>query len=209
MNLCGIFVMHTATPMTRDYFWDKITPRTDVGSPRDRAKTTMGFDEYEEVFISTVFRGEEDIECNGAVVPNDNQSTDNEGDDKNSVVSNDKSVCRNHNNSNSRNEDDDEDVLLTQEEREQRLAIAIKKLGNMSRKPLHKFAISDLFVRGKLMLGNLAKTRKAAIDKREMKRRLIRQAIKYFGMQMLERRQALDKCIERSVNVTFPYVMPS
>jgi hypothetical protein len=99
--------------------------------------------------------------------------------------------------------------LLTREEREQRLAIAIKKLGNMSRKPLHKFATSDLFLRGKLTLGNLAKTRKAAIDKREMKRRLIRQAIKYFGMQMLERRQALDKCIERSVNVTFAYVMPS
>ena len=131
------------------------------------------------------------------------------------MVSNDESVCRNNNNAIARNEesdddnDDDDDVLLTREEREQRLAIAIKKLGNMSRKPLHKFATVDLFERGKLTLGNLSKTRKAVIDKREMKRRLIHQAIKYFGTQMLSRRQVLEQCIDRSANMTSNYVMPS
>ena len=109
-------------------------------------------------------------------------------------------------------DDDDNDdgkVLLTREERDQQLAIALKKLGNMSRKPLHKYATVDLFARGKLSLGNLAKTRKALIDKRDLKRRTIFQAIKYFRGQMVQRIGNLERCIARSADSTFPYTMPS
>ena len=132
----------------------------------------MAFDEYEEVFVSTVVRGEDAVESDSVPLA-EKANTENElfGDEDNSMVSNDESVCQT-NNRYIRNEDSDDDddendgeILLTREERDERLAVALKKLGNMTRKPLNKYATVDIFVRGKLTLGNLAKTRKAEIDK--------------------------------------------
>ncbi len=152
---------------------------------------------------------------NSNAIPDDENDDDVNGDDS-SIVSNDESVCRENNNirqtGGDQSDDEEEDpdnILLSREEREERLEIALKKLGNMSRKPLNKYATTDLFKRGQLTLGNLSKTRKAAIDKRDLNRQSVYQSIKYFRTQMRMRRLRLERCVERSADPTFRYHMPS
>jgi hypothetical protein len=104
---------------------------------------------------------------------------------------------------------DTDDTILTNEHRKDRISIAMKKLGNMTRKLLDKHATTDVFAKGGLLLGGQAKSRKKAIGKTESKRELIYASIKYFEGQLDERRARLKECILRSSNPNSRFIVPS
>ncbi len=183
----SIFVSHTAVPMNCDFFWNFVKPKVGVGSPRDICKTTVDYDEHENELRNRVLAG---------VIHDGND--DGVRDDVSAVSNDDESVCANSTSSDavrledSDGEDDEQDVFQSQEERDRRLELSMRKLGNMSRKSLHKYATTDLFVRGQLLLGSVAKARKVSRAKRECKRELVYQSLSFFGSQMEQRRQGLE-----------------
>jgi len=195
-------------------------PKVGVGSPRDISKTTVDYDEHENQLRNRVLAGvirDDDVLIDDG---NDDGVCDNGNDDgvldDASAVSNDaESVCANSTSSDavrledSDGEDNKQDVSLLQEERDWRLELSMRKLGNMSRKSLHKCATTDLFVRGQLLLGSVAKARKVSCAKRERKHELVYQSLSFFGSQMEQRRQGLEGCMLRSSDATFVYQMPT
>jgi hypothetical protein len=46
--------------MRQDYFWNVVEPRINVGSPRDKSKTTLPFDQHEQEFHRRVIVGVHD-----------------------------------------------------------------------------------------------------------------------------------------------------
>ena len=133
-------------------------PKVGVGSPRDISKTTFDYDEHENELRNRVLAGvirDDDIELiddgNDDGV-RDNGNDDGVRDDASAVSNDAESVCANITSSDavrledSDGEDDKQDVFISQEERDQRLELSMRKLGNMSRKSLHKYATTDLFV---------------------------------------------------------------
>ncbi len=129
-----------------------------------------------------------------------NQNND---DDNESIVSNDESICPNRTEGvivdNDSDSDGDED--LTEDERAKKSALALKKLGNINRKPLDSNAIIDIVVVGKLLLQkHLLKSRQKALRKQARKRDIIYHSMKYFSAQMEERRRHLAECLRRSAD---------
>jgi len=130
------------------------------------------------------------------------------------AISNDESICANSTSSeavrlhDSDVDDDGDEVFISREEQDRRLEAAMRKLGNMSRKPLSKYATTDLFIRGRLMLGGIAKTRKLFHAKRKCQRELIYKSVEYFGTQMAKRRLRLEECLVRSSDNMYGYHMP-
>ncbi len=51
MHLCLIFVSHEPTPMNKDYFWDVVRPKTNVGSIHNHDKTTIPHTEHKRNLI--------------------------------------------------------------------------------------------------------------------------------------------------------------
>ena len=125
------------------------------------------------------------------------------------------SICHSISEGVTANDDDEElqgdtdDTILTNEQRKDRISIAMKKLGNMTRKLLDKHATTDVFAKGGLLLGGQSKSRKKAIGKTESKRELIYASIKYFEGQLDERRARLEECILRSSNPNSRFIVPS
>jgi hypothetical protein len=212
-----VFCAHTPVIMTRDFFFNLVKPKTGVGSPRDICKTTVAFDEHETEMNCRVFTG--NIICDDEVHPYDQLQEDGVGflRDDMSAVSNDETIGANSMSSaavrvddmdSNDDDDNDDDVFFSQEDRDKALEAAMRKLGNMHRKPLNKYAVIDPFARGHLLLGGMAKQRKISRDKVESKRALIHQSLKYFGSQMEQRRTRLEECMIRSTDESFMYNMP-
>ena len=101
---------------------------TNVGSARDHNKTTVPLTEHERGVISRLgTRGES---------PSDAEHDD---DDNESTVSNDESICPNRTEGVSvlNDSDSDGDEDLTEDKRAKKSSLALKKMGNISRKPLN------------------------------------------------------------------------
>ena len=118
-------------------------------------------------------------------------------------MSNDESICPNRTEGvvvdNDSDSDGDED--LTHDEHAKKSALALKKLGNISRKTLDKNAIIDLVVFGKLLMQeHLLKSRQIALCKQARKRDLIFYSMKYFSAQMEKCRRNLAECLRRSAD---------
>jgi len=196
-------------------------PKVGVGCPRDISKTTFDYDEHENELRNRVLAGvirDDDVELiddgNDDGV-RDNGNDDGVRDDASAVSNDAESVCANITSSDavrledSDGEDDKQDVFISQEERDRRLELSMRKLGNMSWKSLHKYATTDLFVRGQLLLGSVAKARKVSRAKRERKCELVYQSLSFFGSQMEQRRQGFDRCMLCSSDAMFVYQMPT
>ena len=80
----------------------------------------------------------------------------------------------------------------------------------MSRKPLDKYATTDLFEHGMwLKKTTLHKTRSNTIQKMIRKQELIYVLMKYFTEQITQQRQLLGRCSLQSVVETTAYEEPS
>jgi hypothetical protein len=111
-----VFEYQIITKMDNDYFWKLIKIKRNVGSVRDRDKTTVPYSEHEHEVIGRLVRGE---------TPDDTKREEN---DDLSEASNDESICPNRsegvtidNNSNI-----DEDEELTNEQLVTKSALALK-----------------------------------------------------------------------------------
>jgi hypothetical protein len=138
MHSAMVFVDHTPVTMTRDFFFNFVKPKSGVGSPCDICKTTMAFDKHETEMSCRVLTG--NIRCDDELQPDGVCLRDDM-----SAVSNDEMICGNSMSSaavrlddinNDDDDDDDDGVLLSWEDRDKALEAAIRKLGNMHRKPL-------------------------------------------------------------------------
>ncbi len=188
MHLCLIFVSHKSSPMHKDYFWNIVCPKTNVGFIRDCDKTTIPHTEHKHGLICRIIRGQ---------VNNDKQDSDNDNHDKDDV-----SKMSNDNNSEVNFihaiDDDDFDGDVTNEECAARLEITCKKLGNMSRKPVDRHATTNLFATGHVYLQKgLPKAHNAALRKQQHKQELIFSSMKYFSAQMDQRKTKLDNFAKR------------
>ena len=80
----GIFQTHNATSMMATYFWQYIVPATNVGTAKDKDKTTVEYDDWEQALheringtdVNTVPVGEsciaaDDDSIGSAVTEND------------------------------------------------------------------------------------------------------------------------------------------
>ncbi len=90
------------------------------------------------------------------------------------------------------------------------LEIALKKLGNISRKPVDRHATANLFATGhEYLRKGLPKVCNAALRKQQHKHELIFNLMKYFSSQMDQRRTKLDKFSKRSSDPSTVYHQPS
>ena len=218
LHRCHVFVSHDKVIMHKDFFWMVVEPKISVGSPRDKGKTTLPFDEHEVELHQRVVVGVSPPECDDMVDVIDGNDEINTADDLSVLtnISNEESICRSEGLWDRIDNDDDEEIdndddrfRLTREQRNDRLTMAMKKLGNMSRKPLDKHVITDIFVKGGLLLGGVLKLRNASMQKLIRKRELICRSMTYFESQLAERRMHLEECIRRSSDPSIRYHVPS
>jgi hypothetical protein len=84
---------------------------------------------------------------------------------------------------------------MLEEEHKMMLADSIRKLGNMSRRPIDKCTTKDIVKHGLSMIKtNLQQTGRVALQKVERKQESILQSIDYFSIQMDNRRELLKTC---------------
>ena len=167
---------------------------------RDRDKTTVPYSEHELGVIGRLVRGET------------SDDTKREDDDDLSSASNDESICPNRSEGVTieNNSDSDGDEELTDDQRATKSALALKKLGNMSRRKLDVNATTDIMIVGNLLLKKkLGKSRKKSLSKQQKKRKLIFDSMKYFSAQMEKRRKHLTECSKQSADPTTAYEQPS
>jgi hypothetical protein len=87
--------------------------------------------------------------------------------------------------------------------------IALKKLGNMSRKPVDRHATTDLFATGhECLRKGLPKRCNAALRKQQRKCELLFNSMKYFSSQMDQRGIKLNKFSKRSLDPSTVYHQP-
>ena len=132
MNSAAIFSAHEHVLIHRDFLWNHVTPKTDVGSPRDHCKTTVAFDEYEVQLRSRVFCSKRGNELNNEPIEEGDDIDDDLLRDDLSPRSNDESICGLSRSEavrlDSDDEDDnDDDIMLTQAGKETRLEVAMKR----------------------------------------------------------------------------------
>jgi hypothetical protein len=85
-------------------------------------------------------------------------------------------------------------------------ALALKKLGNVLKKPYNKMAVRDVFVQGKLVLSRkLYSERQLTLKKQRQKQDLIVDAMIYFESMMAKRRALLNECVRRSADPNHKY----
>ena len=195
-----VFEHQITTKMDDDYFWKVIKIKRNVGSVRDRDKSTVPYSEHELGVIGRLVRGE---------TPDDTERDD---DDDLSTASNDESICPNRSEgvTMDNNSDSDDDEEVTDDQRATKSALALKKLGNMSRKKLDVNATKDITIIGNLLIKKkLGKSRQKSLSKQQKKRKLIFDSMKYFSAQMDERRKHLTECSKRSADPTTAYEQPS
>jgi hypothetical protein len=126
LSSSNVFENHLSVKMDKDYFRKLINVKLNVGSARDHNKSTVPYSEHERELIGRLIRGE---------LPNDTARDDN---DDLLEASDEKSICPNPRegatvDDNSESNGDEE---LTNDEHATKAALALKKLGNMSRKKL-------------------------------------------------------------------------
>ena len=123
-------------------------------------------------------------------------------------MSNDESICPNRTEGVAVDNDSNIDGV-TKDERAKKSALALKKMGNISRKTLDSNAIIDLVVVGKLLLQkHLLQSHQKALCKQARKRDLIYYSMKYFSAQMEEHRRHLAECSRRSADHNSVYEQP-
>ncbi len=147
-----------------------------VGSPRDHDRTSMPYSEHKNVLLTRIVIGQ-----------NSHDETDGlaEDDENGSVMSNEDSICSNNSKGVNVYHGDPNNNDMTNEDREGMLENSLKNLGNMSCKPLHRHAATNLFVHGKQVLHkNIHKSQSTYIAKLQRKKNMILDSIKYFSDQM-------------------------
>jgi hypothetical protein len=143
------------------------------------------YSEHEREVIGRLVRGG---------TPDDTEREDN---DDLSEASNNESICPNRSEGVTidNNSDSDGDEELTDDQGVTKSVLALKKLGNMSRKKLDVNATTDIMVVGNLLiLKKLGKSRQKTLFKQHKKRKLIFDSMKYFLAQIEERRKHLTEC---------------
>ena len=190
LTRAGIFKSHEAVEMNNDYFWKVIRKRDDSGTVLDRTKEYLPFTKAEERIrdrIKNIDRVSDDQFDEG----------DNDDDDNESTTSSVAVVDV------ERTSEAVEDVssiadeagweLLSDELKAKEARESLKKLGNISRRKLHKHALKDVFIHGDIMLKkNIMKIRTKALRRKKRKYQLIMMAMKHFDTQMTYRRKVLD-----------------
>jgi hypothetical protein len=156
ISSCDIFVLHNLMPMNKDHFWSVIHPRVNVGSPWDHDKIHISYTEHKQELVNRIVLGKTTPEYTNHNMKDDDQP----------LMSNEDSICSinskgvNMYNTNKADSEDD----MTDDEHAVCLANSLKKLGNMSCKPLDRYAPTDLFAHSKVLLGTgLHKTRHSAL----------------------------------------------
>ena len=85
--------------------------------------------------------------------------------------------------------------------------MALKALGNVEKKQLHRLATKDLFATGNRILSKtIKKIRRKAIQRKKRKFQLILMSIKYFETQMEYRRAILDSRIKKTKEKKMTFV---
>ena len=108
------------------------------------------------------------------------------------------------------NSESDGDKELTDDERVTKSALALKKLGNMSRKKLEVNATTNIMVVGNLLIWKkLGKASQKSLCKQRKKRKLIFDSMKYFSAQMKDHREHLTECSKKSADPRTVYEQPS
>jgi hypothetical protein len=150
ISSCEIFELQTPVSMHKDIFWSVIYPRTVVGSPRDHDQTNRPYSEHKNVFLARIVRGQHSHDDTDELAD----------DDKNgSVMSNKDSICSNNSEGVNVYHDESDNNDMTNEDRKGMFENSLKNLGNMSRKPLHWYATTNLFIHGRRVLcKNIHKT---------------------------------------------------
>jgi hypothetical protein len=86
---------------------------------------------------------------------------------------------------------------------------ALKKLGNMMKKPYNKMAARDVFVQGKLVLSQKLYTeQQLTLNKQRQKCDLILDAMIYFEFMMINQQSQLNECVRRSADLNHEYRIP-
>jgi hypothetical protein len=161
----------------------------------------MPYSDHKNVLLARIVRGQ-----------NSHDETDGfvEDDKNGSVMNNEDSICFNYSEGANVYHGNSYDNDTTDKEREGMLENSLKNLGNLSCKPLLRYATTDLFVHGKQVLHkNIHKSGSTDIAKLQRKRNMILDSIKYFSVQMEHRREQLVKCSTRSADVNTVYTIPS
>ncbi len=133
--MTNIFVTHEPTKTAKDFFWTAIKQKVGVGSPRDHDKTTVLQSEHKLELISrivTIKNMSGEVFCDA----NDNAVN---GEDDESLFSHD-SQCVNAINI----YDDEGSTGMLEDKHKTMLADSMRKLGNMSRKHIDKYANTDI-----------------------------------------------------------------
>jgi hypothetical protein len=165
IDSCEIFEFPTPVKMHNNFIRSVIRLRTVIGSPRYHDQASMPYSEHENVLLTRIVIGQ-----------NSHDETDGiaEEDKNGSVMSNKDSICSNNSEGVHVYHGDSNDNDMTNEDREGMLEKGLKNLGNMSRKPLHQYATTDLFVHGKQVLHkNIHTSQSTYIAKLERKRNMI------------------------------------
>ena len=146
----------------------------------------MPYSDHKNVLLARIVRGQ-----------NSHDETDGiaEEDKNGSVMSNKDSICSNNSKGVNVYHGEFNNDDMTNEDCKGMLENSLKNLGNLSCKPLLRYATTDLFVHGKQVLHkNIHKSGSTDIAKLQRKRNMILDSIKYFSVQMEHQCEGLVKC---------------
>jgi hypothetical protein len=153
-------------------------PGLTLVSSCDHDKTIMPYTEHEEEMLCGIVWCEVSAKLTDEYVDDNDQSN----------LTNDESINTfNFARGVHINDDGKFNMDMTDKEREHFLEQSLKKLGNMSCKPIYKYTITDLFQKGMLLMTkNLHTTQKRALEKVRRKQELIFISMRFFKAQMTD-----------------------
>ena len=199
-------------------FWQCIIPPENVGTSKDKDKTTVECDEWEQA-LNDHIRGNSAPYIDSQPGPittrseiagdDDSHYSANSVVDVQSVAGSVQTYHVSYANSDSDNNGLDDVAEMDGEHLLQNAVDGLKKIGNAGKKSYNTLATSDVFKRGNLLLSiSICKKRKKALEKKERKRTLTLMAASYFENIMRIRRQHLAENLHRSQNMQYVYNAP-
>jgi len=147
--------------------------------------------------------------CQSSLDAMDNSDVIAVGDDERSNNTNDESIFSRSSHRVAGVEEEEEGLDGVHMDESEELRLTLNRLHIKNQKPLNKYATTDVFEHGLVLMRNLQKTRTDALNNMQRKRDYVREAVRYFSYHMEKRRELLARCSLRSTNPTTVYYQPS
>ena len=178
------------------------------GSPRDHDRTNVPLTQHESVLLSRLVTVEFTDGLQSSLDAKGNNDVIVGGDDERSDNTNDESIFSRSSLCVAGVEEEENGLDIVNMDESEELRLTLNRLHIKNQKPLNKYATTDVFEHGLVLMRNLHKTRTVALNKIQRKRDFVREAVRYFSYQMEKRRELLARCSLKLANPTTEYYQP-